>query len=200
MPRIALLLVFSVGLLAGDTITALGHKWSVRNAADWKASADTLELAVKSEPGTPRRPHQFAILDDGPFDAVTIGVDVKRYGKSLLLVVAYQDESHYNYVHISVDDPARQPVHNGIFHVFGGERVRISPLEGGPGVLPTNEWTPVKVSWNGKTGEVVCHADGKTSGAMRAVDLSLKHGKIGLGSFNETGAFRNLKITPKYRK
>jgi hypothetical protein len=200
MPLLALLLLSSLGLFAGDTITALGKKWSVRNAADWKASAETLELAVASGPGTPRRPHQFAILEDGPYDAVTIEVDVKRNGKSLLLVYAYQDEAHYNYVHISVDDPAKQPVHNGIFHVFGGERVRISPLEGGPGVLPTNDWTRVKVTWSGKTGEVVCHADGKTSGAMRAFDLSLKHGRIGLGSFNETGLFRNLKITPTYRK
>lgn len=200
MLRTAALLLLSFSLMAGDTITALGKKWSVRNAADWKAGAETLELAVPSGPGTPRRPHQFAILDDGPYEAVTIEVDVKRIGKSLLLVYAYQDEGHYNYVHISVDDPAKQPVHNGIFHVFGGERVRISPLEGGPGALPTDDWTHVKITWSGKTGEVVCHANGKTSGALRGIDLSLKHGKIGLGSFNETGAFRNLKITPTYRK
>jgi len=29
---------------------------------------------------------------------------------------------------------------------------------------------------------------------MRAVDLSLKHGRVGMGSFNETGSFRNLKV------
>jgi hypothetical protein len=27
------------------------------------------------------------------------------------------------------------------------------------------------------------------------VDLSLKSGRVGLGSFNETGSFRNLKVS-----
>jgi hypothetical protein len=29
---------------------------------------------------------------------------------------------------------------------------------------------------------------------MRAMDLSLKQGRVGMGSFNETGSFRNLKV------
>ena len=86
-------------------------------------------------------------------------------------------------------------MHNGVFHVFEGDRVRISPLEGGPGALPDQEWTHIKMTWNGKTGEMVCYANGKTTGALRGVDVSLKHGRVGLGSFNETGAFRNFKIT-----
>jgi len=126
---------------------------------------------------------------------MTVEVDVKSYGKSLILVWAYQDDDHFNYTHLSVDDPVKEHVHNGVFHVFEGDRVRISPLEGGPGALPDTEWTRVKLTWNGKTGEMICYANGKTTGALRGVDLSLKHGKIGLGSFNETGAFRNLKIT-----
>lgn len=179
---------------AGDTIEAMGRKWSVPAAAHWNATPEMLELTVKHEPGVPRRPSQFAILEEGPYTSFTLEVEVKRYGKSLLLVWAYQDPAHFNYTHISVDDPAKQNVHNGVFHVFGGERVRISPLEGGPGPLVDKEWARVKMTWNAKTGEMVCYVNGKTSGALRAVDLSLKHGRIGLGSFNETGAFRNLKI------
>ena len=180
---------------ANETITALGKKFSVMTAGDWKASSEILELVVKHEPGKPRRPKQFALLVEGPYSSFTLEVDVKRNGKSLILVFAHQDDDHFNYAHISVDDPAKQNVHNGVFHVFGGDRVRISPLDGGPGLLPAAEWTPVKLVWDGKTGEVVCYANGKTSGALRAVDLSLKQGRVGLGSFNETGSFRNLKIT-----
>ncbi|MBI2689197.1 MAG: hypothetical protein HYX27_23075 [Acidobacteria bacterium] len=195
MRKLWIVVAALASLWAGEPITALGRKWSVPVAADWKAGADVLELVQKHEPGKPRRPSQFALLQEGPWAAFTLDVEVKRNGKSLILVFAHQDDDHFNYAHISVDDPARQNVHNGIFHVFGGDRVRISPLEGGPGVLPTQEWTPVKLVWSGKTGEVICYANGKTSGAMRAVDLSIKHGRVGLGSFNETGAFRNLKVT-----
>jgi len=187
-------LVAAGSMFADESIAALGKKFSVPVAADWKASADVLELVTKHEPGKPRRPKQFALVEEGPFSSATLEVEVKRNGKSLLLVFAHQDDDHFNYAHISVDDPAKQNVHNGIFHVFGGDRVRISPLEGGPGLLATPDWTPVKLVWDGKTGEVVVHANGKTSGAMRAVDLSLKHGRVGMGSFNETGSFRNLKV------
>ncbi|MFN0101938.1 MAG: hypothetical protein ACKV2U_07595 [Bryobacteraceae bacterium] len=188
--------LLALGPLWGDeTITALGRKWSVPLAADWKGSAEILELLVKKPQEKPRRPKQFAILEEGPYSAFTLEVDVKRNEKSLILVYAYQDDNHFNYAHLSVDDPAKVHVHNGIFHVFEGDRVRISPLEGGPGALPGTEWTQVKMTWSGKTGEVICHANGKTTGALRGIDLSLKHGKVGLGSFFETAAFRNLKIT-----
>lgn len=189
------LLLLASGVWADETVTAMGKTFSVRKASDWKGTPEGLELVVKDEPGVPRRPKQFAILQEGPYKSFTLEVDVKRNGKSLALAFAHQDEGHFNYAHISVDDPAKQNVHNGVFHVFGGERVRISSLEGGPGLLPTPEWTHVKLVWDGKTGEVRCWADGKTSEALHAVDLSLKNGRVGLGSFNETGSFRNLKVS-----
>jgi len=190
------LFVFLLGAAwADESITALGRKWSVPLAADWNATEGELQLLVKKPQEKPRRPKQFAVLEEGPYSAFTLEVDVKRVEKSLIIVYAYQDDNHFNYAHLSVDDPAKVHVHNGIFHVFEGDRVRISPLEGGPGALPTTEWTRVKMVWSGKTGELVCYANGKTTGALRGIDLSLKYGKIGLGSFFETGSFRNLKIT-----
>ena len=188
------LILLACGVWADETITAMGKTFSVRKASDWKGTPEGLELLVKDEPGVPRRPKQFAILQEGPFSSFTLEVEVKRNGKSLALAYAHQDEGHFNYAHISVDDPAKARVHNGVFHVFGGERVRISSLEGGPGLLPSADWTKVKLVWDGKTGEVRCWADGKTSEALHGVDLSLKNGRVGLGSFNETGSFRNLKV------
>ena len=194
MRILGLALLLTGAAWADETITALGKTFSVMKASDWKASAEQLDLVVKDEPGVPRRPKQFALLEEGPYAAVTVEVEVKRNETSLILVYAHQDDAHFNYVHLSVDDPAKQNVHNGVFHVFGGERVRISSLEGGPGLLPTNEWTPVKLVWDGKTGELRVWANGKTTEALHAVDLSLKHGRVGVGSFNETGSFRNLKV------
>ena len=85
------------------------RRWDGNGRFPWPAigrpGAETLELVVKHEPGKPRRPKQFAVLEEGPYSAFTLEVDVKRYGKSLLLVWAYQDDDHFNYTHISVDDP-----------------------------------------------------------------------------------------------
>jgi hypothetical protein len=169
-------------------------------AADWRvekaASGEELTLAVGREPvpGKPRRPWQFAIAELGPFTRVTMELEVKRVGKSLILPFAWQSGEKFNYAHLSVDDPTKQPVHNGVFHVFSGERVRISYPEPGPGVLASQDWTPVRLEWNGATGEVKAFVNGKLSPALRAVDLSLRSGKVGLGSFNETGSFRKVRI------
>jgi hypothetical protein len=37
--------------------------------------------------------------------------------------------------------------------------------------------------------------DGKAIPALHAVDLSLTSGKVGLGSFDETGDFKNVRIS-----
>lgn len=198
MRLIILTILAAASLLADDTITALGRQWSVPIAADWKITKDgadeVLQLTVPRPQEKPRRPKQFATLLEGPFSEFTLEVDVKRNEKSIVLVYAYQDDGHFNYAHLSVDDPAKQPVHNGIFHVYGGDRVRISPTTGGPGALPDTNWTRVKLTWSGKTGELIAYANGKTTAALRGIDLSLTEGKIGLGSFFETAQFKNLKL------
>jgi hypothetical protein len=131
-----------------DGIEAFGYKWTVPLAADWRVTqyggGDILTMLVERPQEKPRRPKQFALAETRPFTKVTIEVDAKRIGKSLILVYAWQDDSHFNYVHLSSDAAKDQPVHNGIFHVYGGDRVRISPSEG-PGSLTSEDWADVKV-------------------------------------------------------
>jgi hypothetical protein len=200
--RFALLpLALLLPLTAADSLTVFGHKWSIYAAKDWEVQqvdgVETLTLAVARPPvPQPRRPMQFAVAQDTPnFRKVTIECEARRLDKSLLIVFAYQRPSHFNYAHLSVDTPAKVHVHNGIFHVFGGERVRISSLEG-PGALPDKEaWYKVRLDWDGETGLVEVKVNGQQYPSLRAVDLSLKDGRVGLGSFNERAQFRNVKIT-----
>ncbi len=91
----------------------------------------------------------------------------------------------------------KQPAHNGVFHVYGGERVRISS-EQGPAAFPeTGKWYHARLVHVAKTGTVTVTVDGRPLPSLTAVDLSLGPGQVGLGSFDETGAFRNLRITPE---
>jgi hypothetical protein len=181
-----------------DGIEAFGYKWTVPVSGDWKVAqyggGDILTMLVERPQEKPRRPKQFALAETRPFTKVTIEADVKRVGKSLILVYAWQDDSHFNYVHLSSDAAKDQPVHNGVFHVYGGDRVRISPLEG-HGSLPSEDWTEVKVVFDGSTGTVTAWVNGRTSPSLKAVDLSLTSGKIGLGSFFEKAKFRKVRIT-----
>ncbi|MGH9721792.1 MAG: hypothetical protein ACRD8O_16410 [Bryobacteraceae bacterium] len=196
MKACLLALALSSALLAGDTLDVFGHRWTVLQASDWAVEDGVLKLLTSAGPlpGVPRRPRQFALAETPPFRKVTVEAEIRRGKRSLILVYAWQDESHFNYAHISSDTAAKQPVHNGMFHVFGGERVRISALDG-PDSLPTQEWTPVKLVFDGDAGRCHVEVNGKRNDSLDAVDLSLRFGRVGLGSFDEIGDFRKVKIT-----
>jgi hypothetical protein len=193
-----------VGVLAAaaDTITVFGYQWSVPLASDWKVShqdgGDILSLIHGREPAPgPRRPSQFAIAETPPFMRVTVEADVRPRARSLMIVFAYQDAAHFDYAHLSTDTAMKQPVHNGIFHVYGGERVRISRAAGPAAFAATGRWYRVRLTYDGGTGHVRVTVDGKSVPALDAVDVSLGAGRVGLGSFDETADFRNVRIRGK---
>jgi len=184
-----------------SVINAFGHEWTVQQASDWAVEGGVMRLKVSGEPpaGQPRRPTKYALLNSAPYKKLTVEAEMKHNGRSLIIVYGWQDANHYDYAHISTDAAAKQPVHNGVFHVFGGERVRISPLDG-PASFADQEWTPVKFVFDGDAGRAWVEVNGKRNPSLEAVDLSLRWGRVGLGSFNESGDFRNVKITGQTRE
>lgn len=187
---------FLFALLAADSIEVFGQKWKVPKGAEWAVHEGALVmLAARPQEANPRYPIQYALLDGEDFDSFTLECEVKRDSGSLILVYNWQNASHFNYVHLSVDSPEKQIVHNGIFHVYGSDRSRISKGIG-PGSLPTSDWTKVKMTYDSASGRISVEVGGQRFPSLEAVDVSLTRGKIGLGSFFETAQFRGLKITP----
>jgi hypothetical protein len=185
---------------ATGTLQVFNHQWTVFDPSDWKIEDENgtpvLRLLTGREPlPGPRRPFQFALADTPDYRQVTVEADIRPTKRSCIIVFAYRDKAHFDYAHLSSDTAAKQPVHNGIFHVYGGERVRISS-EAGPASFPAiNRWYHVKLVHDGKTGTVDVTVDNNAVPALHAVDLSLKGGKVGLGSFDETGDFKNVQIS-----
>ncbi len=184
---------------AASALTLFGYHWTVPDASDWKIDREqrvpVLHLAAPRGPlPGPRRPIQFAIAQTPEFRVVSVTADVRPLGRSLLIVFAYRDPAHFDYAHLSIDTATAQPVHNGIFHVFGGERVRISPQTGPPAFPAGNRWYHVRLRFDGPTGKVSVEVDGRPVPALEAVDLSLNSGRVGIGSFDETADFRDFKI------
>jgi hypothetical protein len=174
----------------------LGRAWAVPDAADWKVEEGTLRLIASRGPlPGPRRPIQFALTDVPSYDRLTVEADVMPLGRSLLIVLAYRDPAHFDYAHLSTDTAGEQPVHNGIFHVYGGERVRISAERGPAAFAASGHWYHVTLAHDSATGTIEVTVDGQPVPALHAVDLSLGPGQVGVGSFDETGAFKNIKIT-----
>ncbi len=207
MPRLILLLALAIPLAAQSAIEAFGLQWLVPVAADWKLEpldgVPTLQLLVARPSTQPRRPTQYALAQTAAYQQLTLELDVKQEPlqarnrrTSLILVYAWRDNDHFNYAHLSVDAARQQPVHNGIFHVYGGDRVRISSEEG-PATLAGESWHKVKLVYDGLKGRVDVYVNGRTSPSMQAVDLSLGAGKFGIGSFFDWGSFRNLRVSGK---
>ena len=203
-PAAALLLTVAFPAAGAGTIEAFGYRWSVPIRADWKLApiggVSTLELLVPRPSRQPRRPTQFALAETPDFLKVTVEAELKKEPAaarnrhtSLLIVYAYRDEAHFNYAHLSVDTGKQAAVHNGIFHVYGGDRVRISSVEGPP-ALTSEDWHKVRLVYDGTKGSVSVYVNGRALPSLRAVDLSLRAGKVGIGSFFDMGQFRRVTI------
>ncbi|MBI4894034.1 MAG: hypothetical protein HY821_25680 [Acidobacteria bacterium] len=180
-----------------EKIRAFGLEWAVISAADWKVEGNEVQLVTaRPQQADPRRPIQFALAEMEPLEKFTLEAEVQRSKPkgSLILVYAWQKDGYFNYVHLSDDAPSKVEVHNGIFHCYGGDRVRISPKDG-PAGIANDEWHKVKVVFDGKEGLVEAWVNGQTTGALKGADLSLTSGRVGFGSFFNTAGFRNWKLT-----
>ena len=156
MKLIALLALAAGVLCAADTLRVFGREWTVPAAGDWKVAAEngaeTLSLLQGKEPlPGPRRPFQFALTDIPGYRQITVEADVRPLGRSVMIVFAYLDEAHFDYAHLSIDTGDKQPVHNGIFHVYGGERVRISNARGPAAFAATGRWYHVKLAHDARS-------------------------------------------------
>ncbi len=201
---VLLVILAATAAAATDSITAFGHRWRVPFAADWRVAAEdgieTLELLVPRPSTQPRRPSQYALADTPEWIEVTLDLEVQREPESsrqmhpsLILVYAWRDANHFNYAHLSVDRAADVPVHNGIFRVDGGDRVRISATEG-PASLGGKGWQKVRLVYHARSGHVEVLVDGKANPSLQATDPGLGPGKVGIGSFFDMGRFRAVRI------
>ena len=204
------LIMFGIGY-SGNALAAL-HKlsfhcdfspkelgeWTFPHAEDWVSKTEGgktyLHMLRPRDPGVPRRPLQFARLKNVNVGSFDLSAKVRREGSSMIIVFNYVDTLHFYYTHISKDHGTVQPVHNGIFLVDGGPRRRIAGTEAQP-ALPDTNWHTIRVVRNAKSGLIQVYSDVQQKPLFSVVDHHFTCGQIGLGSFDETGDFSNLKIT-----
>jgi hypothetical protein len=105
----------------------------------------------------------------------------------------FQDSTHFYYVHFA---GTSDEVHNIIGLVDGSDRVKINAEPAGGSVfrLTDREWHAFKVVSNAETGEIRAYLDDMTKPLLTARDRTLGHGLVGVGSFDDTGAFDSLKL------
>lgn len=177
--------------------------WEPTDAKAWRVEQSEdgaiyrLHAASKYKPPH-RSPLNIALLRDVTLGSFTLEAKVRSTSREynhrdMCLFFGYQDPAHFYYVHFGkkTDDHANQ-----IFIVDGADRKKIS-TETTPGTPWTNDWHSVKLVRNVEDGTIEVYFDDMEQPAMRAVDKTFVKGRIGLGSFDDTGDFDDVRIYGK---
>jgi hypothetical protein len=172
--------------------------WQLPYPEDWTIGSDGpehfLHMLRNREPLVPRRPVQFALLKAINVGSFTFQARMRREGRSLLMVFGYVNNLHFYYTHLSVDPGTKVEVHNGIFIVDGGPRRRIAGLDA-PAALPDYNWHQIQVRRDAHSGSIEVFVDGERSPGFSVIDSTFNCGQVGLGSFDETGDFRDVHLS-----
>jgi hypothetical protein len=112
----------------------------------------------------------------------------------MCVIFHYQDPAHFCYVHFAGTSDG---VHNIIGLVDGADRVKINSEPAGTSVfrLTDRAWHAFRVTCDGRTGEIRAYLDDLRSPILTARDTTLGHGVVGVGSFDDTGAFDDLTLS-----
>lgn len=144
-----------------------------------------------------RSPLNIALLKDVVLEGDFIfrarlqstGKDVPH--RDMCLFFAYQDPAHFYYVHLGkqADDHANQ-----IFIVNGADRKKISAVST-PGTRWTDGWHTVRITrrMEDKAAIEIYFDDMKTP-AMIAHDKTFTWGRVGIGSFDDTGKWTDIHV------
>lgn len=172
-------------------------EWEVDGSGSWKISNGRLMLWKAGVPSGPiRRPAALAILNSSPFRQVTIEAEIRCTApldvirRDLDVIVAYESPTRFYYVHLSA---ITDSVHNGIFLVNNANRVRIDGGKGKP-QLKDSTWHHVRVERDGWTGRIEVFMDRSKNPVLEARDTTICCGRVGFGSFDDTGEFRHIVI------
>ncbi len=142
-----------------------------------------------------RSPFNIALVKDMKVTDFVLEAKVQSTGKDgphrdMCLFFGYQGPDQFYYVHLAkrADDHANQ-----IFIVNGADRKKIS-TKSTSGTPWDDRWHHVKVVRTVSDGGIAVYFDDMKTPVMTATDKKFTGGRIGVGSFDDTGNWANVKV------
>jgi hypothetical protein len=173
-------------------------RFTLDGSGSWAVKDRMLILEKAGTPGGPiRRPSALAVLQSDPLVRATVQVEMRSTApeevknRDLEIIFAYESPQRFYYVHLAGITDAN---HNGIFLVDNKDRRRIDDGTAAP-QLKDREWHKVRLERDGTTGRIEIFVDGAAQPALRATDTTIEAGRVGLGSFDDTGEFRGFSVS-----
>jgi hypothetical protein len=137
------------------------------------------------------------VLQSAPLARATVQVEMRSTApeevknRDLEIIFGYESPGRFYYVHLAgITDPN----HNGIFLVDNKDRRRIDDGTAPP-QLKDREWHRVRLERDGASGRIDVFVDGSAKPVLHATDTTITSGRVGLGSFDDTGEFRRFSVS-----
>ncbi len=142
-----------------------------------------------------RSPINFNLIRDAIVGSFVLELKVRStaedYGhRDICLFFGYQDPSRFYYVHIANQS---DPNANSIFIVDAQPRVSIAQTRT-EGTKWDDNWHTVRLVRDADEGTIEVFFDDAPEPIMTAVNNRFDWGKVGVGSFDDTGQFDDIKL------
>jgi hypothetical protein len=177
--------------------------WNFTDAKAWKVREEDgkhvldQHQASKYEPKV-RSPFNIAFLPDLDVDSFVLDLKVRSttrdYGhRDACLVFDYQDPSHFYYTHLGKEADAHA---HSIFIVNDEPRLSIA-TDRTTGTPWTDGWHHVRVVRDADAGKIAVYFDDMAKPVQVAEDKHFTHGRLGVGTFDDTALFDDIRVWGK---
>jgi hypothetical protein len=192
-------------LVFEETFSGGADRWEPKNAEGWKIVEENgakIFSQHKNIDATKQLPHRspwnIALLKDLTLGDFVMEVKVRQTSREYphrdsCLVFDYQDPAHMYYVHFAStkDDPHA----NQVFIVNAADRNKITEKEAQPVKWgEKTDWHRLKIVRKADDGLIEAYFDDMDKPIEVAHDKTFKSGRIGIGTFDDTADFAEVKI------
>lgn len=170
-------------------------KWGMSREVPGDPLISYLELEGGGSYSPPHRsPLAIALLREPEVGSFVLEAKLlqtgRQYGhRDLCIFFGYQDPAHFYYVHLATTPDAHAC---NIFLVDGADRVAIATIPDSGVDWGEDVWHRVRIERSLVGGEISVYFDDMTTPVLEAVDTTLGRGRIGFGSFDDSGRFTDV--------
>ncbi len=186
---------------------AIAKQWKPTDPKAWAVMEDgaghAYALTGASDYTPPvRSPHNISLLKDLEVTDFVLQADMKQTGKEyghrdMCIFFGYQDPAHFYYVHIATK---ADPHAHSVFIVNDAPRVSIATERTEGADWGLDVYHKVRIERDTTSGAIRVFFDNLDQPIMTAEDKTFLHGKVGFGSFDDTGNVDNIVVWGKKKE
>ena len=176
-------------------------QWQFEDPAAWEWQGDAGETTLvlkKPSQYKPkfRRPFNLAWFGGAEWDSFTLTCEARldafnKGNNDLCIAFGSLDDSEFYYAHLGENADG---VHLQLHVVNNSDRKAITTTRAETLPWKPGTWHPINLVRDAASGSIKVWFEGQP--VLEANDKTFGKGRIGLGSFDDLGAFRNVVVTP----